>query len=153
MNCMWGTIESRWYLFLGWIFENLRRYGKTSPFIAVLATWYPRSLMAHCRLAWAYQLHERYADAIPEYERALQIKPDYAFAHAGLGWSFLHLGRFQEAVDSLHRASRIRPEYEDDCDHVTAIASAYQRLGQIDLAIRDCERARSLDPSDAETAY
>lgn len=93
------------------------------------------------------RFYEREEDreALAELSRAIYLSPYEAEAHLLVGRIHLRGGRLQEAVNAL----KISIWSADDADARIALAEAYLKQGERDLARTELERALALDPESA----
>lgn len=94
------------------------------------------------------RLFEREEDreALAELRRTVYLSPYEAQAHLLIGRIHLRGGRTQDAVDAL----KISIWSADSVPARIALAEAYLRLGNKELARTELERALALDPASAE---
>jgi tetratricopeptide (TPR) repeat protein len=78
-----------------------------------------------------------------DFELATKIDPSQRMALEGLGQVRLVQGRYDDAVDAANKALAI---YPNDLYGLTNRANAYLYQGKTDLARKDAEAARDLDP-------
>ena len=66
---------------------------------------------------------------------------DYAHAYYNRGYSFFNHSRYEEAITDYDRVIEITP---DDGSAYQNRSFAYKKLGQLDKAKADCDKAKSL---------
>jgi Tfp pilus assembly protein PilF len=109
----------------------------------LLKKWSPGPVLVH-------QTYANLLDAIKQHERALEqrqiaVKLEPAgWAYDGLGNTLHALGRLKEASEAAAEAIRLEPDRES---YWTNWAGTLLQDGEIDAAIRKCERAIALDPA------
>jgi tetratricopeptide (TPR) repeat protein len=84
--------------------------------------------------------------------KAVELKPDLMEAHYMLGFYASNAGRFGEAVDHLRQVKKL--EHDQAFPYFRALAYAYYRLGQMEEARKNAERAVKFatEPKDVELA-
>ena len=92
-------------------------------------------------LGWHYFWQRRYVEAGTEFRRALTLNPGDAYALVGMARLAARRKQWNQALDWATRALGVS---DDNLDAHRCIAEAYARVGQIDSAIRHCERSLQL---------
>jgi tetratricopeptide (TPR) repeat protein len=84
--------------------------------------------------------------------KAVELKPDLMEAHYMLGFYASNVGRFAEAVDHLRQVKKL--EHDQAFPYFRALAYAYYRLGRMEEARKNAERAVKFatEPKDVELA-
>ncbi len=84
--------------------------------------------------------------------KAVELKPDLMEAHYMLGFYASNVGRFAEAVDHLRQVKKL--EHDQAFPYFRALAYAYYRLGEMEEARKNAERAVKFatEPKDVELA-
>jgi protein O-GlcNAc transferase len=89
----------------------------------------------------------RFNDAVAAYKQAVEIDPQYADAWANLGNSLKDLHQPVQAEKAYEKALAIKP---DSGWALSCMAHIQQKLTNQDKAIEYAERARALEPENAE---
>ena len=85
----------------------------------------------------------RHRDAIALFERTLVLDSGFTDAYLNLGSTYAALEDYEAALEPWQQLRQIQP---DNAALIHNIALANARLGRLDLAIADFERALELDP-------
>jgi tetratricopeptide (TPR) repeat protein len=88
---------------------------------------------------------DEYGDAIEALGQAARLRPDWALPHELRASACLNGGRHQDALESCDQAAIAGPA--DPASLLLLRAAALKRLGRIDDALRDLDRALALQPA------
>src|SRR3954447_11072228 len=80
---------------------------------------------------------------VAEFNEALRLRPEYAEAHNNIGLVLAQNGDDEKASNEFREAVRIRPDYADAHANLGAVLL----LSDVDQAIRELEKAISIDPT------
>jgi thioredoxin-like negative regulator of GroEL len=95
----------------------------------------------------AAMLHaKRYHEAATAFNRVLELAPELAEAHVNMGFALVGLERYDEALAFFARASDLRPM---QTNAYYGMAVAYERLGELRLAVETMEAYLHLEKEDA----
>ncbi len=82
--------------------------------------------------------------AIADYSRAIELRPKHMNAYYNRGVAYHKIGRYRRAVADYTAAWGLRPHP----DHLRGRCLAYEKLGRLEEARRDCARALRRNPRD-----
>lgn len=121
------------------------RLAEALPHYEAVVRLKPDSADAHVNLANVLATQPgRQADAVAHYETALRLKPESANAHANLANLLASLpGRLPEAIPHYEAVVRLNPA---DLEARNGLGVAYARLGALDQARAEWEKALELNP-------
>ena len=91
-----------------------------------------------------------FPDAIEAYNQAMSLDPDLSSVWSGFGDAYLGMNLLQEAVDAYEQALTLAPEAADAWEVHRALADAYNRMGQSELAIFHAQEALALAPEEEQ---
>ncbi len=103
----------------------------------------PATVDAYVNRAGGYLQLGKYQEAIADYNKAMVIAPAYSAPYYDLGQTYIKMGQYEKGIDEMNKALALNP------DEGTAIfyhyrALAYKKLGKIDLADNDNQKAKEL---------
>jgi tetratricopeptide (TPR) repeat protein len=107
----------------------------------------PENSRAHMAAGQALLNLKRYAEADPHLRRALAGEPNNSAAHRFMSIAHFHANRFKEADEEVQTAISLSPEDHYNWYH---LAWMFYRQGDKVSARKYVERARELDPRDAD---
>jgi len=107
----------------------------------------PENARAHMAAGQALLNLKRYAEADPHLRRALAGEPNNSAAHRFMSIAHFHANRFKEADEEVQTAISLSPEDHYNWYH---LAWMFYRQGDKASARKYAERARELDPRDAD---
>ena len=90
----------------------------------------------------------RYAQAISSYEQLIRDDPDDVEGYLGRAGVLIKQKRYEPAREDLRRAEGIRP---DDSRIAAALGQLFEAQGKFSRALREYERAVSLDKQNVDT--
>lgn len=133
---------------------NLMNSGKWKQAQEVwqsLASEQPASAYVWNKLGVCYAQQEEIQKAEEAFKEALNIEPKMAAALSNLGNVEMSRGNARAAADLYESAIRVSPDYAVAHHNLSA---AYKKLGQIDKAVAQMKKARSLEGhSDQQRGY
>lgn len=91
-----------------------------------------------------------YESAERAFRRACQADISYAAAHNNLGLALLTQGRIHEAAVELTYATRLAP---DAVEPVINLGKVFERVGWLEAAEKQYQRALETDPGNMHAAY
>jgi len=95
---------------------------------------------ACCNRGLSYLRKSEHEQALADFEKGLTLRVDMPLCYYGRGEIELSNGQYREAIDDLTRGINFKPTAEA----LTHRATAYERLGESDKALRDYRKALSL---------
>jgi len=85
----------------------------------------------------------QYKQAVESLTRAIQMQPYYTDAYRARFVAYMHMGLYDEAIDDI---STVLAVDGDDLELLLTRGAIYQRLQRQGLALKDFDRAISIDP-------
>jgi len=101
----------------------------------------PNYLDAYNNLANIYKINGKFEEAIALFEKVIKIDPDYAKAYYNLGDIYRYLGEDKKAIKNYIIATACNSKY---AKAYYGLAIIYLKQGKYDLAIKHCNKARTL---------
>jgi tetratricopeptide (TPR) repeat protein len=120
---------------------NTGQWEAALPQIQAAVLLKPDSASLHFTLAAVNTKLKRVQEAMAECEKALEIDPEHFDANLTYGRLLLQEGRPDAALPRLMQAVKVKP---DSAESHFFLGEAYQRLGQIENATRERDRAAEL---------
>lgn len=97
-----------------------------------------------------YESFGKYKSAANDYLAALRLKPDSSIYLSSCARAFCKAGDYQNAIDYFTRALAADNKFGCKRTHnYSGLAEAHLALGQPELAILDCNKALTVDESEA----
>jgi tetratricopeptide (TPR) repeat protein len=111
----------------------------------------PEVMDTHRVYATLLEAFGQYRVAIEEYEKAAAINPNLTFLYIRIGVIYRELQVYDRALEYFERAISINNSngVQDPIPYI-GIAKTYVRQGEFFIAIRNAEKALSLDPTNAD---
>ncbi len=106
----------------------------------------PEDAKVHYLLGIAYQGKGFREKAADEFRKAIQLKPDYSEASNYLGMVYYDLGQFDKAIASF-QAALSNVVYDTPSVALYNMGKAYQKLGNIEMALSKYAEAAQRDPN------
>jgi len=106
----------------------------------------PDDAKVHYLLGVAYQGKGFRDKAAAEFQRAIELKPDYSEAFNYLGMVYYDQGQFEKAIASF-QAALSNIVYDTPSVALYNMGKAYQRLGNIEMALSKFAEATQRDPN------
>lgn len=97
---------------------------------------------AYCNRGLSYLRKDESERALADFEKGLALRVDMPLCYYGRGEIELSDGKYREAIEDLTRGINFKPTAEA----LAHRATAYERLGESDKALRDYQNALSLSP-------
>jgi len=103
-------------------------------------------------LALGHCLHTlgHFEAALGQYDQLITTTPQLMAAWNNRGITLLELGRHEEAAECFLRALELEPEFHDAR---VALATCFQSLGKVDLALAVCDTVLAKAPENAEAHW
>lgn len=102
----------------------------------------PDFARAYCNRGLALLRKGEQEEALADFEKGLELQVDMPLCYYGRGEVELSDGKYRDAIDDLTRGINFKPIAEA----LVHRATAYERLGESDKALRDYRSALSLQP-------
>ncbi|HZJ12529.1 MAG TPA: tetratricopeptide repeat protein [Methyloceanibacter sp.] len=102
----------------------------------------PDLAYAYCNRGLSYLRKSENEEALADFEKGLALRVDMPLCYYGRGEFELSDGKYREAIEDLTRGINFKPTAEA----LAHRATAYERLGESDKALRDYRQALSLRP-------
>jgi tetratricopeptide (TPR) repeat protein len=87
-------------------------------------------------------------DNMTLWTRELKIYPDVEFAHHNRAIAYIKRNDYSNAIKDLDKAIILNPVFAKQYKAYTNRCGAYEKLGNLERAMRDCSRALEIDPQD-----
>jgi len=123
-----------------------KQYEQAAALFREYLTRSPADLPARLELANALMWWGRFDDADPEFRSYLQRNPANAEARLSFANVLLWNARYADALEQFEALKASQPR---DVRPVVGMAQAYERMGQLDLALKSYQEALKRDPADA----
>jgi len=88
----------------------------------------------------------RLAEGVRQFQEAVRINPGYAAGRINLCQGLMELGRTDEAINCYLESLKVVFSYEKKCKLYTGLGFAYEKKGELDLAILNYKKALELAP-------
>lgn len=134
-NARWHSLAEQFPFILNEVYADALKTDKD---------YWPAEYQAGMLLLEKYNRPE----ALKALDKALTINPNAAEVHAAKGMAALHKLEFQEAEDSAKRALEINPNLTEA---LRLRADVQGALGDAAAALRDLEKARTVNPREEAT--
>jgi Tfp pilus assembly protein PilF len=99
----------------------------------------------HINRGILFMRQQSHALALQDYEAALKLAPDMPEAKINLGAMFYHVGRYSDAVAALNDGVKVK-DAETRATAYYNRALAHERLGDVEAAYADYNRALAVQP-------
>jgi len=137
------NFDSAWN-YLGWIYNNLRKYEKAEAAFRKAIALNPSAAFAYNNLGQALAGQKKYEEAIPLYQKQIEINPRDQWAHENLGRIYVLLEQYEKAIPELEIAASIKP---DNPYIPYNLGRAYAKTGQPEKALQSFKRSVDLQPA------
>ena len=129
-------------------------YGRLGASERAIADWTEAIALdgeiaaAYNQRAFHYNELGQWAAAVVDLDRAIELRPDRADQYNGRAFAHLNLGNWAEVVADMDAALELA-ESDDPLIpiYLSNRASAYEELGEFELALADFTRSLELDPT------
>lgn len=135
---------------LGAIYASQGKYSEALTEEGKALKLDPQLHLAHIYRGMVYCNKERFLDAYEEFKKAQVLKPESYVVHMRLGLVASRLKRFEESLTWYEGAARIFPERS--APHL-ALSEVYIKMGTIDRAIQEAEKAADLEKTASTLCY
>lgn len=135
---------------LGAVYASQGKYSEALSEEAKALKLDPELHLAHIYRGMIYCNKERFLDAYEEFKKAQVLKPESYVVHMRLGLVASRLKRFKEALDWYQGAAKIFPERS--APHM-ALSEVYIKVGTIDRALLEAEKAAGLEKTAETLSY
>jgi tetratricopeptide (TPR) repeat protein len=88
----------------------------------------------------------RLAEGVKHFQEAVRINPGYAAGRINLCQGLMELGRTDEAINCYLESLKVVFSYEKKCKLYTGLGFAYEKKGDLDIAILNYKKALELAP-------
>lgn len=119
-----------------------RQYDEAIPDLTEAIRLKPDLGYAYCNRGLSYLRKNEIEQALADFEKGLALRVDMPLCYYGRGELALSDGKYREAIEDLTRGINFKPTAQA----LTHRATAYERLGERDKALRDYRNALSLSP-------
>jgi tetratricopeptide (TPR) repeat protein len=126
--------------------EKRHRYEEAIPLLERGLELDPNELSMLTALGLCWNKLTQPARAMAAFDAVLAVDPDFAPAHYGKGAAFTSMGEFEAARRHFLLSSTLPPPYADPLGSLAALDA---RLGDMQSARQNAERALRLDPANA----
>ena len=99
------------------------------------------------RRSLIFSMQDHLEEAEADARRAIELAPTYGHTHFALATVALQQNNFVEAITSLDKAIQLPPGGDASFIHYVVRGSIHRRLGKLDLAIEDLNRALEINPT------
>jgi tetratricopeptide (TPR) repeat protein len=107
----------------------------------------PNHFGAHNNLGSVYNRLSKFEEAVAEFQKAISINPNEAHTYSNLGIAYFRLEKFEEAIRVLKRAVSINPNDARTYLFLGLAFSEPSTLHNRNEAIKNIEKALSLQPN------
>jgi len=126
---------------LGAVYLAQKKFSQAQRHIRRAVRLDPEDVESRVALAKVYADMGKAGEAMAAYRDSCARFPEDWRAQLSLGNALLENGRLEDATAHLEKAAALKPQ--EDMVHLV-LAAAYERLGQMDAAIREYEAVRKV---------
>jgi tetratricopeptide (TPR) repeat protein/predicted Ser/Thr protein kinase len=135
-----SDLEARYVRAAAAWYQN--RYPEAIKSYSEILEKYPYENEARYFLAVMYMETSRFQDEIPELEALAKVEPELPHVWSMLGDAYMRTKQFSQAVTALLRYAELEPKSPNASE---MLGNCYRAQGELDLAIREYDKALKLD--------